>query len=54
LRVWAFPVCAAVAILLAVFAGVATVVMVPVLIWTGILYVRCTREAIRSRHHGED
>jgi hypothetical protein len=54
LQVWGFPICAGAVILLGSFAGVLTLVLMPLLVWTFVLYVRCTREAIKDKHEKKD
>jgi hypothetical protein len=46
-------VCVVTALILATFAGVFTLVLLPILVWTFVLYVRCTRDAIKGERHGE-
>jgi fucose permease len=51
--VWGFPTIVAVVIVIAAVAGAVTLLLVPVLVpllvWTFVLYVRCTRQAIKGR-----
>lgn len=53
LRVWGFPICVVVTIVSAVVVGPGSLVMAPLLAWTFVLYVQCTREAIRNRASGK-
>lgn len=51
---WGFPVCAVVVIVLAAVLGAAMVlVLAPIIVWTFVLYIRCTRDAIKGERRGK-
>jgi hypothetical protein len=54
LEVWGFPIATGVCLLLAAFGGgLLGLCLLPVCVWTFVLYVRCTRQAIKHRRHHE-
>jgi hypothetical protein len=54
-RVWGFAIVTAIWLILAACgAGTLGLILLPLCCWTFVLYVRCTREAIRNRHEKKD